>query len=104
MSSVNENNLDQVILALSVKDKDLAVPKELSENLLRMAFALGHRHSLATLLNEVGKTEDGRYASWQFASLAGLLDALDQLKSSLPKLAEEGDADLKVAIQKLDGL
>jgi putative heme-binding domain-containing protein len=115
MSSVNEKNLDQVISALSVKDRELAVPKELSENLLRMAIALGHRHSLATLLNEVGKPppgpspagggREGRgYASWQFASLAGLLDALDQLNSSLPKLADEGDADLKRAIQKLDGV
>jgi putative membrane-bound dehydrogenase-like protein len=104
MSSVNEKNLDQVIPTLGSKNKDLAVPKALTENLLRMAIALGRRRSLATLLNEISQVEDGKHASWQFASLAGVLDALDLLNSSLPKLAEEGDADLKRAIQNLDGL
>jgi putative membrane-bound dehydrogenase-like protein len=104
MSSVNEKNLDQVIPALSAKDKNLSVPKALTENFLRMAIALSHSRGLTVLLGEVGKRDGDRYASWQFASLAGVLDALELLNSSLLKLAKAGDANLSRAVMDLNGL
>ncbi|OAI54894.1 hypothetical protein AYO44_14035 [Planctomycetaceae bacterium SCGC AG-212-F19] len=99
MSSVNRDNLDQVLLAvLTGKAKPQA---GLVENLLRLASALEHQKALATLLDTVAKPDKDRGIGWQFTALAGLLDALDQRNLPLTKLNEGGDAELSAAIKRV---
>jgi putative membrane-bound dehydrogenase-like protein len=104
MSSVNAKNLDAVLLSVMANSRKAAPPSALVENLLRLANALGNRKALTTLLTEVAKPDGGKYASWQFTALAGLLDALDQRSMPLAKVRDEGDDETKAAVKRLAGL
>jgi putative membrane-bound dehydrogenase-like protein len=103
MSSVHRDNLDAVLLTVMADPKG-PPPAAVAENLLRMASALNHGKALAALLYAVGTPEKERYAPWQTSALAGLLDALDQRDSSLARLGESGDAEVKAALQRVAGL
>ncbi|HEY1378654.1 MAG TPA: PVC-type heme-binding CxxCH protein [Gemmataceae bacterium] len=85
LSSVNKDNLRGVTLAIVKHGRDAALIAEL----LRQADAFGDARTTADLLAEVTRPADGRYAAWQFAALAGLLDGLDRRGgSALPPAAE----------------
>jgi putative membrane-bound dehydrogenase-like protein len=101
LSSVNKANLDAVLLAALASGKP---PANLVESLLRLANALGQTRATTTLLWAVGKPEAGRYATWQFTTLASLLDSLDQRNASLEDLHHAGDADLRGAVAGLAAL
>jgi putative membrane-bound dehydrogenase-like protein len=103
MSSVNRNNLDRVMLAV-LKGAEKAPPAALVERLLRMANALGDTKALTTLLSAVGTSEDGKYAAWQYAALAGLLDALDERGTPLTKLQAGAGEEVRAALKKVAGL
>jgi putative membrane-bound dehydrogenase-like protein len=102
MSSVNRDNLDQVLLA--VLSGNAKPPATLVENLLRMASALNDTKAFVALLTALTTQEKGQYATWQFSALAGLLDALDQRNRPLEKLHADSKDDVKTALRKLDGL
>jgi putative membrane-bound dehydrogenase-like protein len=103
MSSVTKKNLDALLLAVLANDKQ-SPPAVLTQNLLRLADTLGSTKTLADLLVKVATPEKGEYAPWQFAALAGLLDSLDQRNKSLTKLRDEGNEELKAALQRVTGL
>jgi putative membrane-bound dehydrogenase-like protein len=103
MTSVNRKNLDRVLLAVMTSSRKGPPPAALVENLLRMANALNDTQALTTLLKAVATPEEGKYAPWQFAALAGLLDALDQGNRPLAKLRDEGGEE-KAAVDQLAGL
>lgn len=102
MSSVNKKNLGPMMR--TVLAERIRPGPHLTENLLRMTIALDDKQGLAELIREVSRSQDGQYAAWQFAALASLFDALDQLHSSLTKLEDSGNADLKAALHGLAGL
>src|SRR5439155_15989602 len=102
MSSINKKNLGPVMRTV-LAERTHPGP-HLTEDLLRMSIALDDKLGLAELLRQVSRSQDGKYAAWQFAALASLFDALEQLHSSLTKLEESGDADLKEALHGLNGL
>jgi putative membrane-bound dehydrogenase-like protein len=79
-------------------------PQVLLEQLLGLATAIGDEHSLAHALTIVATPTDTNYATWQFAALAGVLDALERRNSSLKKLQNGAGTDLKQAIEKLEPL
>jgi putative membrane-bound dehydrogenase-like protein len=103
MSSVNRKNLDRVLLAV-MKGSDKTPPASLLDSLLRLANALGDSKALATLLQTVGTPEKGRYAPWQFTTLAGLLDALDERNTPLSRLQNDGGEELQTALKQVTGL
>jgi putative membrane-bound dehydrogenase-like protein len=90
MSSLRRENLGHVLLSVLKGDEQSPPPGVLIGSLLRMANALGDNRTLLTLLNAVSSRADGRYAPWQFAALAGLLDALDERNKSLASLRGQG--------------
>jgi putative membrane-bound dehydrogenase-like protein len=104
MSSVTKQNLDPVLLAVLSESKGDSPPVAVVDKLFRLARILGNHTALVTVLRAVATPDDGRFASWQFATLAGLLDTLDQRDSSLKALSEEGDADVKAAVLRLSAL
>jgi putative membrane-bound dehydrogenase-like protein len=103
MTSLNRKNLDRVLLAVMAGSRKTPPPAGLVENLLRMANALNDTQALTTLLKAVGTPEEGKYAPWQFAALAGLLDALDQANTPLDKL-RDGGGEEKAAVDHLAGI
>jgi putative membrane-bound dehydrogenase-like protein len=107
VSSLTRKNLEPLLLAVLTgrgRQPGDGPPAALLGELLRQANALGHTRALATLLTEVGRTDKGRYAPWQLAALAGLLDALDQRNTPLAKLRAGEDEAVRAALQRLAGL
>jgi putative heme-binding domain-containing protein len=102
LSSANAQNLDGLLVTILAGAG--SAPVVLTENLLRLASSLGSAKTLALALDKVATSEQGRYASWQFTALAGLLDALDETNTSLAKVQDEGNAELKSAVGKLTGM
>jgi putative membrane-bound dehydrogenase-like protein len=68
LSSINAGNIEAVILEFM-----RAGGTEI-ESLLRLASSLGNKQAISTLLKAVSEPRDGKYAAWQFAAVAGLLD------------------------------
>ncbi len=104
MSSVNRKNLDRVLLAVMKGSEKTTPPASLLESLLRLANALGDTKALATLLKTLGTPEKDRYAPWQFGTLAGLLDALDERNTPLSQLQIDAPDEMKAALKQVSGL
>ena len=105
MSSVNRNNLEQVLLAvLHPGGQRTAPPAGLLEKLLAMANALGDRHATVAMLGAVATPGPHGYAAWQFTALGGLVDGLEARKSSLIRLAAAEDNELRDAVQQTDAV
>src|SRR5262249_33061562 len=104
LSSVTKKNLEPVLLAVLSESKTSPAPPAVVEGLLRTATAQGNTKALSAALSAVATPKDDKYAPWQFAALAGLLDALDQRNTPLAKLADEGDEGLKAAVKRLPSL
>jgi putative membrane-bound dehydrogenase-like protein len=105
MTSVTKRNLDNVLLTvLAGSQTGAAPPGDLTANLLRLANAFGNTRVMITLLKAIATPEKGKYTGWHFATLAGLLDTLDQSNSSLAKLREGGDKELQGVVDSLAGL
>ncbi len=103
-SSLNPKNIDEMLLTVFATGRHAAPPATLTEELLRLANRLGNARTLAQLLERIGTPDGGRYASWQWTALAGMLDALDQRGTSLAELANGKEAELKPAVARLAGL
>jgi putative membrane-bound dehydrogenase-like protein len=104
MSSGNRKNLDRVLLAVMKGSEKAPPPASLLESLLRLANALGDTKALATLLKTIGTPEKDRYAPWQFGTLAGLLDALDERNTPLSQLQNDAPDEMKAALKQVSGL
>jgi len=104
MSSVHKKNLDAVLLAVMSADPKGPPPAVLLENLLRLANALNDSKALVKLLGAVAAPDKGKFAPWQFAALAGLLDTLDLRNTSLKQLHGDGEAEVKKAVEQTSGL
>jgi putative membrane-bound dehydrogenase-like protein len=105
MSSVNKTNLGPMMLTvISVWQGEPSPSPVLASNLLRMALALKDQDGLAGFLQEVGLSPGGRLHPWNLAAFAGFLDALDQMNSSLTKLSDDSNGELKDALKTLDRL
>ena len=75
-SSINDKNLDSVVRAVMSGGKEHPAPQEVIATLLKIGIGLGNARATTTLLATVTQGDNGKYSSAQFASLAGLLDAL----------------------------
>jgi putative heme-binding domain-containing protein len=104
MSSVNRKNLDRVLLNVMKGSDKTPPPAALIESLLRLANALGDTKAMVTLLQTVSTPEKGKFAPWQFTTLAGLLDALDERNTPLSHLQKEGGDDLQAALKQVSKL
>jgi putative heme-binding domain-containing protein len=104
MSSVSKRNLDAVLQTVLAGSKSAPPPAGLTASLLRLANALGNTRVTATLLTTIATPEKGKYAPWQFAALAELLDALDLNNTSLARLRAQGDKEMQAVFAKVAGL
>lgn len=104
MSSVQKDNLGlmiRTVMGPPLLPESRPSPL-LMANLLRMAVALNELSGLAGVLLEVGLAPGGKHSRWHLAVLAGLLDGLDQMNSSLTKITDESSGELKEALKSLE--
>jgi putative membrane-bound dehydrogenase-like protein len=104
MSSINRRNLSTVLLTVLARSRTVAPPAALTNTLFRLGDAFGDTRVTVTLLEAIAKADNGKYAPWQFAALAGLLDTLDRRNSSLAKLQRAGDDAMRAALGHLSNL
>jgi putative membrane-bound dehydrogenase-like protein len=103
MSSVNAGNLETVLTTLLDVFQTGAATANI-EYLLRVAFAEKQTKVLTRIFRELSAPIVDKDPAWRFAALAGLLDALDQRKTSLVALRDDGDKELKAAVDGLGEL
>jgi putative heme-binding domain-containing protein len=79
-------------------------PASLAEQLFALAAALNDQKAFAQVLAEVAKPGSGGYAAWQFAALAGLLDALERRGQTLAQLLDRNGGGWKQIVAQLEPL
>lgn len=97
-------HLGAMLSALLATAKEREPPEALMDKLLGLATAMNEQHSLAQALSAATFAANGKFASWQFSALAGVLDALDRGNSSLKKLKSSAGAELRQSIEKIEPL
>jgi putative membrane-bound dehydrogenase-like protein len=95
-------HLSTMLSALLNHANEKEPPEALLVELLGLAAAMGEEHTLAQALTIVATPANKKFAPWQIAAVAGVLDALDRGNSSLTKLKSNAGAELKQAIEKLE--
>jgi putative membrane-bound dehydrogenase-like protein len=97
-------HLGTMLSALLNHAKEQQPPEALLDKLFGLATAMGDEHALAQALDIAAARTSEKVAPWQFAAVAGVLDALDRRNSSLKKLKSGAGTELKQAIDKLEPL
>jgi putative membrane-bound dehydrogenase-like protein len=75
LSSVGRANLELTLVAVLEGSKKAAPPEALIQQLLRLASALGDAEAMTTLVGTLAEPDQGKFASWQYRTLAAALDA-----------------------------
>jgi putative membrane-bound dehydrogenase-like protein len=89
LSSVHAGNVGEVLAGVFAGRDGAAPPEDLVRRLLGVATALGDAKTFPRLLRDVTAPKEGRFAAWQMAALAGVLDTLERDGKALDKLADE---------------
>jgi len=89
LSSVRTDNLPAILRNVASALAAKPAPEHIVRDLLGLAVAFGDKQSLALWVKEVAMPREGRYASWQLAALAGLLDALERRGQALDQVTDE---------------
>jgi putative membrane-bound dehydrogenase-like protein len=88
LSSTHVGNVGEVLTGVFAGSADTAPPEQLVQRLLGVAAAVGDQKVLPGVLRDVTTPRQGRFARWQLAALAGVLDALQRRGRSLDALAD----------------
>jgi putative heme-binding domain-containing protein len=103
VSSLNANNIDAFAVTIAAAAKDRAPSPVILSGILQTALGIKRPQAVVPLLDALTTAKEGRYAPWQFAALANLLDSLDQAKTNLSTLAASSP-ELKSAPAKVDAI
>jgi putative membrane-bound dehydrogenase-like protein len=79
-------------------------PAALVESLFALATESEDQRILPRVLAQIAEPRNGNYAAWQFAALAGLLDALERRGQNLAQLRDRRGGEVKDAINQLEPL
>jgi putative heme-binding domain-containing protein len=105
MSSAEQQLRELVETIFSNADTKPRVPAGMVEQLMGLGTTIQDRKTFEMILNELAQPkENGRFASWQMAALAGFLDALDQRGSSLTTFYQKSRRSLKTTIEQVNGI
>ncbi len=89
LSSARTDNLPAILRNVAGTLATKPAPEHIVRNLLGLAVAFGDKQSLALWLKEVATPREGRYAPWQLAALAGMLEALERRGQTLDQVTDE---------------
>jgi putative membrane-bound dehydrogenase-like protein len=95
LSSTNAENVADVVAGVLTGSPEAGPPEQLVQPLLAVAAAVADRQALAGLLRDVTAPRQGRFARWQLAALAGVLDALPR-RGQPPAALVDGPAGDRV--------
>jgi putative membrane-bound dehydrogenase-like protein len=95
LSSTNADNIGAVLTGVFAGSANGAPPGPLVQRLLGVAAALNDRSALPGVLRQVTTPHQGRFAPWQMAALAGVLDALER-RGQAPDGLLSGDVRAQV--------
>lgn len=95
MSSLNKTNIAEALATAIAARADGEQTDDMTGRLLALAVDLKHHEAIATAVQEVSKNRDGKFAAWQFAAVADLLDALARHDLAIESL---GDAAVSTQI------
>ena len=98
ISSVNSENLDQVLAEVFVAEDGKRPPGRLIRQLLSVATSLGDNAVLIRVLGIIATRHGEEYDVWQLSALGEVLDALDRRKFSLAKPPSSVDPELRSAL------
>jgi putative membrane-bound dehydrogenase-like protein len=87
----------ETVLAGSPDD----TPPSLTADLLKTATGFGNWRAAATVMDRLVKSQGGADRALQFAALASWLDALEQRSTSLARLEQEADEELRARLKGL---
>jgi putative membrane-bound dehydrogenase-like protein len=89
LSSVRADNLPVILRSVAGAVAAKPALEPIVRDLLGLAVAFGDKQSLALWLKEAATPREGRFADWQLAALAGLLDALERRGQTLEQITDE---------------
>jgi putative membrane-bound dehydrogenase-like protein len=89
LSGVRTENLAEVVAGVLPQAAGKTSADSAVRKLIGLAGALGDGKTLPGILRDLTTPREGRFASWQMAGLAGLLEALDRRGRPLDQVADE---------------
>jgi putative membrane-bound dehydrogenase-like protein len=89
LSSVHAENIAEILSGIFADAVSIGRNEQLVQQLVGMATVLGDKRSLPAILRKATAPQAGRFAHWQWAGLAGVLDALERHGQSLSSLGDE---------------
>jgi putative membrane-bound dehydrogenase-like protein len=89
LSSVRADSLPDVLTGVCSDRNGAAPPQRVVRALLGLASGLSDSKNLPRLLRELTTSHEGRFAPWQMAALAGLLESMDRRGQSLDRLDDQ---------------
>src|SRR5216683_2283925 len=97
LSSVNRDNVAQVMGGLLISSSAKPPPEELMRKVVAIGMEWADLNNLPNALAHITRQQNGRFQRWQLAALAGFLDALTRQGKSLEKLTDHEQVDAMVA-------
>jgi putative membrane-bound dehydrogenase-like protein len=105
MSSARPRLQDLVETMFSEADSAHPVPAGMVEQLMGLGTTLQDRRTSEMILSELAEPkENGRFAPWQMAALAGFLDALDQRGRNFNTFYQRSRHSLKTTLTQVNGI
>ena len=101
LSSINKNNVDTILTTLlRPTSAGEQPPGALVERLLSLAVALQGKTAVERVAGEIIQPTGGEFADWQFAAVAGMLDALARQRVAVDKPLTQQIAPLVSAARR----
>ncbi|MBI1915191.1 MAG: neutral/alkaline non-lysosomal ceramidase N-terminal domain-containing protein [Planctomycetes bacterium] len=92
-SSVNARNVGAILSAALEETADVTVREKVVRPLLGLTASLGDGKSLPRVIKEISTPRAGRFAAWQMAALADVLDALQSRRQKLDVLLDRQEKE-----------
>jgi putative heme-binding domain-containing protein len=93
LSSFDAQNLETTVAALLEHPAESNDYQYLASHLLGLAGSMSSPNTLMRMLGDALRPKEGRFASWQSAALAGVLDALERRGLDWQKLPETSGSE-----------
>jgi len=76
----------------------------LVEPLISLAVAANNADALLRATSEITRADKGKFAAWQYAAFAAMLDTLERRSLTLNRFAATARPDVRVALERLEAL
>ena len=95
-------HLDDILRGMFMENRSEALPGSLVERLVGLTVDVSSDATLSGVLDKIGSPAGSRYADWQVAGVAGLIDALERRDLSLAAFQAQAGPALRKVLSRLD--